>query len=332
MRKLWSFLLIGALLLSGCTKAPAPDPEPQVVYDPAPQKAGEITVDGKALSGIYSDGAQEYLRADEVDWLSALPEGGLNTAEGRYLPKDVLLEGYHPFADEENNRTYYTAYPKAEEIPQGVKVPTLMYHAVSDDLWGIASLFVRPAELERQLQYLTEEGYTPIHFEDLGRVDEIQKPILLTFDDGYQDNYTELFPLLKKYNVKATVFMIMGSVGQEHYLTREQIAEMDQSGLVSFQSHTMTHEFLSTRTAEQLEEELYRSKLELARITGKESFVLCYPTGKYSESSLAATAEHYEFGLLMSGPTYVTGSDPLKITRKYISRSTDLNAFKNMIS
>ncbi len=332
MRKILSFLLIVGLLLGGCTKAPAPESEPPVVYDPIPQKAGEITVGGKALSGIYSDGEQDYLKAEEIFWQESLPEGGLNTAEGRYLSMGNLLEGYHPFEDEENNRTYYTAYPKAEEIPHGVKVPTLMYHAVSDDLWGIASLFVRPAELERQLQYLTENGYTPIHFEDLGRVDGIEKPILLTFDDGYADNYTELFPLLKKYGVKATVFMIMGSVGQEHYLTREQIAEMDQSGLVSFQSHTMTHEFLSTRTAEQLEQELYQSKLELARITGKESFVLCYPTGKYSESSLKATAEHYEFGLLMSGPTYVTGSDPFKITRKYISRSTDLSAFKNMIS
>ncbi len=328
MRKIFSCLLIVALLLGGCAKAPAP--QPQVIYDPIPQKAGEITVGGRALSGVYSDGAQEYLKAEEIFWQETLPEGGLNTAEGRYLPIGDLLEGYHPFAD--GDRTYYTAYPKAEEIPQGVKVPTLMYHAVSDDLWGIASLFVRPAELEKQLQYLIENGYTPIHFEDLGRVDTIEKPILLTFDDGYQDNYTELFPLLKKYNVKATVFMIMGSVGQEHYLTREQIIEMDQSGLVSFQSHTMTHEFLSTRTAEQLEEELYQSKLELARIIGKESFVLCYPTGKYSEQSLAATADHYEFGLLMSGPTYVTGSDPFKITRKYISRSTDLDSFKSMIS
>jgi peptidoglycan/xylan/chitin deacetylase (PgdA/CDA1 family) len=323
------------LLLSGCAPA-APQttqpPKAEIQYDPTPQKTREITLGGKALSGVYSDGEREYLKAEEVD-PSVDSKDALHTKEGDFLPLEQCIpEGYHLFEDSENNRTYYTAYPLAEEIPEGYEVPTLMYHAVADECWSsITQLFVKPAELEKQIQWLLENGYTPIHFEDLGKVDSIEKPILLTFDDGYLDNYTNLFPILKKYNVKATIFMIMGSVGGWNYLTADQIKEMDASGLVSFQSHTMTHEFLSTRTEEQLQTELYQSKLKLARLTGKESFVLCYPTGKYSQKSLEATAEHYQFGLLMSGRTYKTGTNPLKITRKYIARSTTLQEFADMI-
>lgn len=366
-RKNWfALLLAGILLLSGCQK----QQEPQPVYDTAPEllSAQGLTVNGTKLSGFYSKDGIRYLKVAEyaaafdesftvtpgIGQHQACMGGGTYFYTGEklqnavdstltydhsvydgvdwYHPAEELLEGLNVLRDEEQNHTYYTVYPQADRIPTGVKVPTLMYHAVSDDCWGISSLFVSPSSMEEQLKYLTENGYTPILFEDLSNVDQIEKPVLLTFDDGYDDNYTQLFPLLKKYHVKATIFMIMGSVGKEHYLTEAQIKEMDASGLVSFQSHTVTHEFLSTRTAEQLEYELLQSKIQLARLTGKESFVLCYPTGKYSQASLEATEKYYQFGLLMSGPTYVTGDDPLTITRKYVSRSTSLESFKNMVN
>lgn len=369
-RKNWfAILLAGVLFLSGCQKQQEPQPVYDATPE---LSAEGVTVNGMELSGSYTAGGTDYLKMSEFAnavggsfeifagmeehqavltvgetsyalTTSKVPQatssvfyykGALYDGVDWFQPAGELLSAfdYHLFMDEEQNHAYYTMYPKADEIPVGVKVPTLMYHAVSDDCWGISSLFVSPSSMEEQLKYLTENGYTPIFFEDLSNVDQIEKPVLLTFDDGYADNYTELFPLLKKYNVKATVFMIMGSVGTEHYLTEAQIKEMNASGLVSFQSHTMTHEFLSTRSAEQLEYELLQSKVQLARLIGKESFVLCYPTGKYSQASLEATEKYYQFGLLMSGPTYVTGDDPLTITRKYVSRSTTLESFKNMIS
>ena len=72
----------------------------------------------------------------------------------------------------------------------GRQVPVLMYHAVGDDCWGEAHLFVKPAELERQLQYLQDHGYETIFLEDLAHVEQYKKPVILTFDDGYDDNYT----------------------------------------------------------------------------------------------------------------------------------------------
>ncbi len=370
MKRITLFFCVILLIfnLSGCKRPTTSTvPEVQPVYDAEPAKAtqavyingvpmedlreteeglfynlkelknafGGYLVDGSGVeshvASLTIKGVTHYYAAGQD--LPANHLKSLYTGKEWYVPIGDLLEplGYHPFTDEAAKTIYYTQYPLTTELPKDVRVPTLMYHAVGDDLWGIPSLFVSPAELEKQLQYLSENGYTPIFFEDLAQADQFRHPVLLTFDDGYENNYTDLFPLIQKYNVKVTIFMITGSIGEKNYLTEEQIKEMAASGLVSFQSHTVTHPYLSSLNDESLEYELLQSKKDLAKITGKESFVLCYPTGKYSPASLNATARHYQFGLLMSGSTYITGSDPLLINRKYISRSTDLETFKNMI-
>jgi len=255
--------------------------------------------------------------------------------EDWYVAMEPIMSLFGLSLSEKDGERFYdvpVTVPTADDVVAGKNVPTLMYHAVSDDMWGIAELFVSPSELDKQLKYLQDNGYTTITFEDMGRLDEIEKPVMLTFDDGYDDNYTYLFPLLKKYNAKATVFVITGELGTGHYLTEEEIKEMSDSGLVSIQSHTVTHPFLSDLNAEQLEKELVESKETLERITGKEPFVLCYPTGKYSELSLQKTKEHYNFGLLMNGGMYTTGvQSAYKIPRFYISRNTDINAFASKL-
>ena len=109
------------------------------------------------------------------------------------------------------------AVRRAQRLPSsaGVRVPVLMYHAVGDDCWGEESLFVKPEELEKQLQYLSENGYETIFFEDLSHIEQYEKPVILTFDDGYDDNAETLLPLLRKYGMKATIFLIAGDVGNQ---------------------------------------------------------------------------------------------------------------------
>ncbi|MBR2013129.1 MAG: polysaccharide deacetylase family protein [Clostridia bacterium] len=356
MKKFLSFILILALVLGGCAAPPPPEP----IYEDAPARSERgITIAGATLSGIYSDGQTDYLRLQEfADALGGSVEivpieqtftatltlgdktypfaaGKRYDGEQWYQPKEdlmPLLEGYHPFEDAEKNHTYYTAYPMAGNVAEGKEVPILMYHAVSDNCWGIPQLFVSPKTLEEQLQYLQENGYTTVTFEDFDRLEQIEKPVMLTFDDGYSDNYTELFPLLQKYQAKATVFLIYNMLDQlPYYLTREQVKEMNASGLVSFQSHTMTHRDLDTLDEEQLQYELAQSKLELTRLLQKEVFVIAYPTGKWSESSLKITKEQYQFGLLSRGGTYESGDDRAKVSRYYVRRSTTLNEFADMI-
>lgn len=246
--------------------------------------------------------------------------------------EDVLAAlnmGYYTDAD--TKTVFITRGAGEEPVPQEVKVPILMYHAVSDDIWGTADLFVSPSELEKQLTYLQENGYTTITFEDLPRIDEIEKPILLTFDDGYRDNYTELFPLLQKYEAKATVFVITDAIGNDLYLTADMIAEMSESGLVSIQSHTDTHPNLSSLNEEDTRREMADSQLKLLRITGKQPFVLCYPTGKYSDTTLKVIGDYYTYGLKMNGGVHNTSGDAYHVNRIYISRYTDISAFAGKI-
>ena len=263
----------------------------------------------------------------------ALPLSAPVYADGSdlYAPATELLEalGLTELLDPELDQRYYTWIVRHEDVAEGYRVPVFMYHAVGDTILGSAELFVSPAAMEQQLKAIVEGGYTPITFEDLDRIEEIEKPVILTFDDGYIDAYTTLYPLLQKYNVKVTVFVIVDMIGGFYKMNEEQIRELSDSGLVSIQSHTMSHGFLSEKSASQLQHEHYDSMVEIARITGKQPFVMCYPTGKNSWASRQVTAEYYEYGLCMSGPCYVTGQgDPYLIYRYYVPRGLSLATFK----
>ena len=250
-----------------------------------------------------------------------------------YVPVEPLCGLLHlgMFYDEEYAHLYCTVAAGDWQIPEGYKVPVFMYHGVTDYTWGSAELFVSPSVLEEQLRYLVENGYDPIWFEDLREVEKYDKPVILTFDDGYQDNYTDLFPLLQKYNVKATIFVIIGWLGGEKYLTPEQVTEMSQSGLVSIQSHTWSHKDMDTLPAEAQREQMSQSKLAILRLTGKEPAVLCYPRGLASHVTLELLPEYYSFGVKMNGSVYYTGDDPRVVTRYYVTRGTSVESFANML-
>ena len=236
------------------------------------------------------------------------------------------------YVDDETGLRYLTPGAARFSIEQSVNVPVLMYHAVSDNLWGIDELFVSPASMEEQLRYLVDNGYEPIWFSDLAELEQYEKPVILTFDDGYDDNYTELLPLLRKYNVKATVFMIADAMGMQHKMTEEQVREMADSGLVSIQSHGLTHADMDAMDEETLIRELGESQRILTRVTGRQPSVLCYPTGRYSDLTLEVAERYYNFGLKMVGGQYNTADDPFLVSRYYVSRYTGLDSFAAMVA
>ena len=252
-----------------------------------------------------------------------------------YVPLEEFCQilGLSILNDEAQSHIYCTSGISELHVPQGVSVPVLMYHAVSDDLWGFEELFVSPSDMEQQLAYLTENGYDPIFFEDLPNLENYDKPVILTFDDGYLDNYTQLYPLLEKYNAKATIFVITSAMGvSQRSMTREQVKELSDSGLVSIQSHTVNHPELSSLDEVQQLTEIRDSKLEVARMTGREPHVLCYPSGERNETTKELTAQYYNFGIDMNGGLYTTGDDPMTVSRYYVSRYTTLDEFAAMVS
>ncbi len=342
------------------TTATEPEPEPELIPQEPP-----VVLQGKPVESFLIDGSLFIRAADFAEAVGMTIESeeplklrGADTVElsekrltvngepyaqpmeeivyrgEAYFPLLEMAEAlrYPMWTDEESGITYITPSARAFEIPENVNVPVLMYHAVSDYMWGINELFVSPSSMDEQLAYLVENGYDAIWFEDLAHVADYDKPVILTFDDGYDDNYTELLPLLQKYNVKATVFVIGNAVGMSHKMTEEQIREMAASGLVSIQSHGYTHDDMDVMGEETLEFELSETKKVITRMTGRIPYVLCYPTGKYSNLTLEVGARHYLFGIKMVGGQYNTSDDPFLVSRFYVSRYTDIGTFASYLS
>ena len=178
-----------------------------------------------------------------------------------------------------------TARPGLDSV-NGPKVIVLNYHKI-DNMH--ISLSVKPEDFERQMKYLTEHNFHSITPQELyaALVDGAElpeNPVLITFDDGYMDNYTNAYPILKKYGLKATIFVITGFLDrtQPGYFTWGQAAEMEASGLINIESHTVTHTSLTDLTEEQVKMELERSKNDIERRLGKQVDFLAYPTGTYN--------------------------------------------------
>ena len=207
--------------------------------------------------------------------------------------------------------------------PKPVRVPVLNYHSVSDVPIGISILSVTTGNFEKQMKYLVDNGYTPIHLNEDPQ--EVNKPVVITFDDGYADNYDCAYPILEKYNIKATIFVITGSVDTPGYLTSEQIKSME---LISFQSHTVSHRRLTELSDEEIVSELWESQVFLSRLTGKHVFALCYPVGKHSDRVALLTSRYYRCAVTIQSGIETKLLGNYRILRPFVSRNDTLADFK----
>lgn len=174
----------------------------------------------------------------------------------------------------------FPALRKTWYLPKRKGFVALMYHHVAEQNPSSLDPFtVAPAMLEKHLVFLKENGYTPVSLKELQEGAPVQKPVMLTFDDGYEDNYKNLFPLLKKYNVPAVIFLVADKIGSPEYMTWEQVREMKNSGLVQFGSHTCSHRRLRSLPDEEIARELVRSKQILEEQLGEPVTAFCYPFG-----------------------------------------------------
>ncbi|MBQ8208395.1 MAG: polysaccharide deacetylase family protein [Clostridia bacterium] len=205
-----------------------------------------------------------------------------------------------------------------------VKVPILMYHALTEDAAEANDVIITAEAFEEQIAALTEAGYTAVFYDDLRSYVNYGKalpdnPILITFDDGYSSNIDIALPILKKYGQCGTVAVIGVSMGKETYkdtgesmhphFSIEEAKEAYELGILDFQSHTydMHQTYLDTdpRTGvlpredesekeyiTALAEDFIKSKELMESGIGNEVFVITYPHGKYTELSEAVLAEN----------------------------------------
>lgn len=170
------------------------------------------------------------------------------------------------------------------EISAGAKVLVLNYHQVNN---SFISLAVPIDDFAAQMEYLSRNGYISITPDDLynamiGEIELPPKTVLITFDDGYIDNYTNAYPILKRYGMKATIFVIPAFTDKNRsYMTWEQLLEMERNG-ITIQSHTMTHKALEELPDDEIRNELLNSKLLLEEKLGHAVDFLAYPTGTYN--------------------------------------------------
>ncbi|WKB35695.1 polysaccharide deacetylase family protein [Terrilactibacillus sp. S3-3] len=112
------------------------------------------------------------------------------------------------------------------------------------------------------------------------------KPILITLDDGYADNYRAAYPVLMQYQLQVTIFITTGAVGRPNRLTWNEILTMDRGGRVQFGSHTVDHLDLRQLTVRQQQHEIQQSKADLEQHLGHPIIAFCFPSGRFNESTL----------------------------------------------
>ena len=176
-----------------------------------------------------------------------------------------------------------------------VQTPILMYHHIAappdPHNQRESDLDVPPAQLEAELAYFQRAGYTTITLDELTAALNDQaalppKPLILTFDDGYIDFYTAAFPLLKRYNAKATIYIITGRVGKPGYLTWDELRELAASPLITIGAHTRTHPQLANKSAARVRDELDGCKADLESHLGVVVRHLAYPSGSYNKDTI----------------------------------------------
>ena len=192
--------------------------------------------------------------------------------------------------------------PKEEKV---IKVPILLYHHITDEEFsgGNEISLISPYDFRLHMTAL-KVHYTPISLRQYyeyvtctdGSVTIPEKPVIITFDDGYLSNYEIAFPILKELNIPATIFVVTDSVGEMagggkvnySHFTWEQAKEMEESGLIDIQSHTASHKALATVDFPSLVTELRKSKYAIEKNLGKECDMIAFPYGSYTDQVKAA--------------------------------------------
>lgn len=171
-------------------------------------------------------------------------------------------------------------------------VPILMYHHIADlpmdatetqTTWTVA-----PKNFDSQMQWLARNGYRSIAMAQLiahlkNRQNLPAKPIIISFDDGWEDQYSTAFPLLTKYGLSGTFFVYTHPLDHTEYMTWAQVQELVAAGM-DIQSHSLTHPHLRAIAPEAAFKEIAESKMTLEKRLGKPVVTFCYPFGEYNHA------------------------------------------------
>lgn len=224
----------------------------------------------------------------------------------------------------------------------------LMYHMVSDPVPGAKfnGLRVSPARFEQQLRWLRDNGFHFATMAELMAGPVPAKTVAITFDDGYRDNYTQAFPLLRKYGAKATLYLVVdrhdrdwstakkahhasGELMREPKLSDAEVREMVASGVFELGAHTFTHANLPLLAGEDKAREVAGCRAELARLFDTPVTSFAYPFGIFGDADVeeARAAGYTNAVTTVDGIDAHPYADPLRIRRVKVSGKDNFLAF-----
>lgn len=215
--------------------------------------------------------------------------------------KDIIK---HEFDMERIVNTVEQLYSRTYVEYKRYEMPIIMYHRVVDspDEVGVHGTYVTKELFKKHMQVLKDNGYRTVTFKELAedhlltkRFDKGNKFVVLTFDDGYEDNYRVMFPILKEFGAKAVIFLLSESKYNEwdvnnpqnpekrfDLMSEEQVKEMAAYG-VEFGAHTKSHPYLSSLPIEEAREQIVQCKQKLEQTYGQPFITFAYPYGDLND-------------------------------------------------
>jgi peptidoglycan/xylan/chitin deacetylase (PgdA/CDA1 family) len=228
--------------------------------------------------------------------------------------------------------------PTPDGVARQARVPILMYHHIEDpppgaDAWR-RDLSVSPKDFEAQLRYLKQEGYETITLNDLtlhltmGKALP-PKPIILTFDDGYANAYTQAFPLLQRYGFIGTFFLISEPIdnGDPDFVSWAEVEEMYAAGM-RFEPHSYNHPDMRNRGFQFVVFQILAPKEAIEARTGEPARFFAYPYGRYDDYVIEVLrSAHYWGGVLTEQGATHTTDDLFTLRRVRVHGGDDLDSF-----
>lgn len=202
--------------------------------------------------------------------------------------EDKVINKEEENLPEKNNNEYETLNVN------DVRIPILMYHSISDADPN-NSLLIPVKEFEEQIKWLKENDFTPMLLEDVVQAYTTgyvpKKPVAITFDDGYSDNYTEAYRILKENNMKGTFFIITNNIDNDgFYMNSSMLKEMKDYGM-GIENHTSKHIEFTTISRENKFNIIKEGRDKLKEKVGVQSDYICYPVGRYDDETIEVEKE-----------------------------------------
>ena len=204
--------------------------------------------------------------------------------------------------------------------------PILMYHHI-DYRWREWKLSVSPESFYRQMEFLKAHRYNVLSLSEYLRLIKEKKAVpkksvVITFDDGLDNNFLYAYPVLKKMDFPASIFVQLNGIGRSGYLTKDDIIILSQGG-IEIGSHTLNHAFLPHLPKEEARNEIFESKKELEKIIGKPINLFSYPGGGWNEETARWVKEAGYEGAVATNSASYFHTNPYALRRVRISRTAD---------